>query len=212
MSTAGTVFFVFCALVALLSAVATVMFRNPIRAAMGLMVHVLALAGLYLSLHAHLIAALQLIVYAGAIVVLFVFVIMLLGPSSAHVVGATRGLLAKTFGVGLMALVTSAVAFVLIEYRPRSPEIAGCPPGAGAECNQFGGVGAVASELYKEGVVPFELISILLLVGILGAIAVARGRSAEELERLRRRRAQREGGQQEPDQRLGAEASAQSSH
>ena len=74
--------FVFFAVIAIVSAVATVAFRNPIRNAVGLFVHVLALAGLYITLSAHFLTAVQLIVYVGAVVVLFVFVIMLLGPAS----------------------------------------------------------------------------------------------------------------------------------
>ena len=65
---------------ALITAAGTVLMQNPIRAAVSLLAHIVSLAALYLSLHAHFLAALQLIVYAGAVVVLFIFVIMLIGP------------------------------------------------------------------------------------------------------------------------------------
>lgn len=68
-----------CGALALITALGTIAARSPLRSAMALLFHIIALAGLYLSLHAHVLAAMQLLVYAGAVVVLFVFVIMLLG-------------------------------------------------------------------------------------------------------------------------------------
>jgi hypothetical protein len=82
LSTSGQVLFVVAAIIALVSAVVTVTQRSPLRAAMGLLLHIVSLAALYLSLHAHLLAAIQMLVYAGAVVVLFVFVIMLIGPGA----------------------------------------------------------------------------------------------------------------------------------
>ena len=78
----GLSFFGVCAVVALVGALSTVLAKNPIRSAMGLLLTISGIAGLYLALHAQLLAALQLIVYAGAVVILFVFVIMLLGPDA----------------------------------------------------------------------------------------------------------------------------------
>lgn len=83
MSSLATVYFYACAALALGGALAVVVSRNPIRSAMGLLLLILSVAGLFLALHAEFLAAIQLIVYAGAIVVLFLFVIMLLGPSAA---------------------------------------------------------------------------------------------------------------------------------
>ena len=75
-------FFGACALACTLGAAATVFAKNPIRGAMGLLLCIAGIAGLFLSLHAQFLAAIQLIVYAGAVVILFVFVIMLLGPDA----------------------------------------------------------------------------------------------------------------------------------
>jgi NADH-quinone oxidoreductase subunit J len=200
-SVAGQVLFWLCAVGAVLSALMTVSMRSPIRAAVGLLLHILSLAGLYLGLHAHLLAAIQLIVYAGATVVLFVFVIMLIGPSSESI-GDQRGLLVRTFAGGLMAMVVGAVAFAVIEYAP--PLAAGarlsCPPGQ-AECGQFGGVHALGESLYVGAALPFELVSVLLLVAIVGAIAVARGRTPEE----RAASAAKEGAATRPPRRLSAD-------
>src|ERR1700758_4232670 len=82
MATLGLVYFYACAAAAVIGALAVVLSKNPIRGAMGLLLMILSIAGLFLALHAQFLAAVQLIVYAGAIVVLFLFVIMLLGPSA----------------------------------------------------------------------------------------------------------------------------------
>jgi NADH-quinone oxidoreductase subunit J len=179
-SVAGQLLFWVCAVAAVLSALMTVSMRSPIRAAVGLLIHIISLAGLYLGLHAHLLAAIQLIVYAGAVVVLFIFVIMLIGPTS-ETIGDQKGLIVRTFAGGLMSMIAGAVTFAVIEYTPAVGEGArlSCPPGQ-AECGQFGGVHALGQELYVGAALPFELISVLLLVAIVGAIAVARGRTADE--------------------------------
>lgn len=191
MSVAGTALFGFCGLLALLSALGTIIVKSPIRAAMSLFVHILALSGLFLTLHAHLLAALQVLVYAGAVVVLFVFVIMLIGPGVDDP-PTTRGLVTRTAAAAIMGVLTLAFAAALAVQTPERALIEACAPGEGAECNQFGGVGGFSAELFKAGVVPFELISILLTVAIVGAIAVARGRSAQEVAIARKRRLERE--------------------
>jgi NADH-quinone oxidoreductase subunit J len=78
-----------------------------------------------------------------------------------------------------MAGVMISIAAGIGGIMPETPAIAGCANGA-PECSQFGGVRGVAQALYKDAALPFELVSILLLVAILGAIAVARGRSLGE--------------------------------
>lgn len=194
MSILGTALFLVMGFFALLSAVGTVVVKSPIRAAMSLFVHILALSGLFLTLHAHLLAALQVLVYAGAVVVLFVFVIMLIGPAVSDP-PTTRGLVTRGAAAALMGILTLAFGSTLALFAPVKPLIAACEPGAGAECDQFGGVGGFSNELFESGVVPFELISILLTVAIVGAIAVARQRSAKEADDARKRRLDHEAAQ-----------------
>jgi len=179
MSTAGTFFFWITTIVAVLSAFGAIASRTPIRAALSLLAHILALAGLYLTLHAHLLGAMQLIVYAGAVVVLFVFVIMLIGPTEEPRIPGVEGAIPRALALCLMAAVAVTVAGGVGAYHPAAPVIEGCPPGI-VECDQFGGVRGVARVLYGEAVVPFELVSVLLLVAILGAITVARGHAARK--------------------------------
>src|SRR5262245_52222411 len=82
MNTVEFIFFGLAAVLVLLGGIATVAARNPIRGAMGLLTTIVGIAGMFLLLSAEFLAAIQILVYAGAVVVLFLFVIMLLGPSA----------------------------------------------------------------------------------------------------------------------------------
>lgn len=213
MGNAGTALFLVCGMIALVAACGTVIVKSPIRAAMCLLVHITALAGIFLTLHAHVLAALQVIVYAGAVVVLFVFVIMLIGPAVPEHT-TSRGLITKGVGASLMGVIALAVAANLLGDTPDRPPVATCAPGV-AECSQFGGVFGFSQALFVDGVVPFELISILLTVAIVGAIAVARGRSAQDVEEARRREAERkakEDADRAREQKLAAEVAAHGGH
>jgi NADH-quinone oxidoreductase subunit J len=168
MSLMAQIYFYGCALAALAGALTTVVNPNPIRGAMGLLLMILSIAGLFLALHAQFLAAIQLIVYAGAIVVLFIFVIMLLGPS-AMAPRDHRGRLPRVIGGGLFAL--SAIgAMALVTHggkvAARLPHVE----------EDFGGVDAFGRMLFSYGLVPFELSSALLMVAVIGAVAVARGK------------------------------------
>ncbi|QQR91640.1 MAG: NADH-quinone oxidoreductase subunit J [Myxococcales bacterium] len=207
-------YFYICALVALGSALATVSVRSPLRAAMALLLHIITLAGLYLMLHAQMLAALQLLVYAGAVVVLFVFVIMLVGPS-AVIEGTERGVIVRSMAVSAMLLVTVALAFSMANIKREAGAIKGCIESPSSDCATFGGVRAFSQELFGTShggviragaLVPFELISILLLVAIVGAIAVARGRSRAEIKALEDRRAELAQGDTKHTQPLSSSA------
>jgi NADH-quinone oxidoreductase subunit J len=167
----GEIYFYVCAAAALAGALAVVIARNPIRSVMGLLLLILSVAGLFLSLNAQFLAATQLIVYAGAIVVLFLFVIMLLGPN-ATTPRDSRGLIVRVFGGGLFALAgfgaLGAVARATLAAKGRMPT----PPVAPS----FGGIDAFGTVLFADALVPFEISSALLMVAVVGALAVARGR------------------------------------
>jgi NADH-quinone oxidoreductase subunit J len=152
----------------------TITQKNPIRAAFALLVHIFALAGLFVGLQGHFLAVIQLIVYAGAVVVLFIFTIMYIGPDPQSD-SVPRISIVKLFSIAGMVLVTSSIAYFLSDYNPTIAEMPTCAEGV-AECGQFGGVEAFSAALFRDGVVPFELISILLTVAVVGAIMVARGR------------------------------------
>jgi NADH-quinone oxidoreductase subunit J len=169
--TVGNVFFALCSIAALVGALCTVLAKNPIRGAMGLLLTIVGIAGLFLKLNAQFLAAIQLIVYAGAVVVLIVFVIMLLGPDAGHVKekGEAKAKLARAFAGVLMAGI-SLVTLVLVLRA------AGKPARFGFVGPTHGSVEAVGQQLFTKAVVPFELATALLIVAVVGAIAVARSR------------------------------------
>ena len=171
MITAGTIYFYACALLALAGAIGVVASKNPIRGAMGLLLLILSVAGLFLALHAQFLAAIQLIVYAGAIVILFLFVIMLLGPS-ASTPSDRRGIAARIFGGGLFGLAGLAALWAVVSAAMASPHAMPMP----VPDDSFGGIDAFGSVLFADALVPFEISSALLMVAVVGAIAVAKGR------------------------------------
>lgn len=170
--TSGSLLFILCTVVCVVGALSTVFSRSPIRAAVGLLATILGIAGLFLNLSAEFLAAIQLIVYAGAVVVLFVFVIMLLGDDAAPQSVSHRSRNAKLVGGGLMALLALGVVIVLAPA-----------PGAATRFTpvvaDYGTVEAVGLLLFSKGIVPFEIATALLIVAVVGAIAVARGHQGE---------------------------------
>lgn len=172
MGTANFALFGVCAFFAVTGAVITVSARRPLRAAVALLVNIISLAGLYLTLSAHLLAAIQLLVYAGAVVVLFIFVIMLIGPAS-ELKGPGEALPARTLAIAIMTMITGTIAFSLADAAGNWYALRQHP--------DYGTVEAVGAELYARAVVPFEIVSITLLIAIVGAVAIARHRTAEEV-------------------------------
>jgi NADH-quinone oxidoreductase subunit J len=161
---AEIVFFWIFAVPLMISALGVVFARNPVYAAMSLVSAFFFLAGIYILLTAHLIAFLQIIVYAGAIVVLFLFVIMLLSLSDAEL-GFDKITAMKWVGIagglGVFGLVIRAIAEVPIQQmRPVAAD--------------FGTVKAVGKLLFTQYLLPFEATSVLLLVAIVGAVVVAK--------------------------------------
>ncbi|MEO8200493.1 MAG: NADH-quinone oxidoreductase subunit J [Gemmatimonadota bacterium] len=179
--------FYFFAVVAILSALLCILQRNPISAALWLVSTMFCLAAIYVLLNAPFIAAIQVLVYAGAVMVLFLFVIMLLNLGRAR--SDLRG-----FAFWMLALlvvgVLAARLLPLINYTPErltleysrsemlaNPDLVFPAGRAGIEATQAQGVvGAVAQPLFESYLVPFEITSILLLVAIVGAVVLAKRR------------------------------------
>ncbi|HEV8550622.1 MAG TPA: NADH-quinone oxidoreductase subunit J [Polyangiaceae bacterium] len=164
----GQLFFVVMAALSLGGALVTVAARNPIRSAVGLLVTIMGIAGLFLELHAQFMAAIQLIVYAGAVVVLFVFVVMLLGPDASKTPsGPPRGWAARAFGGAVMALLALVGGAFALGARQTATPFAPVAP-------EHGSVELVGKQMFTSTLVPFELTTALLIVAVVGAIAVAR--------------------------------------
>lgn len=162
MTGALVIFFVLAAL-AVLGAVSLILQKHPIHSALSLIVVMVALAGLYLLLGSEFVAAVQIIVYGGAIMVLFIFVIMLLNDGEEERTNFSK--LATFAGIPLALAIAGLVGAAIVHSHPEMPA---------ATAN-----GAVTSTktlsmlIFTEFVYPFELTSFLILVAILGAIVLA---------------------------------------
>ena len=151
-----------------LTALGVLIARSPVYAAMNLVAAFFCLAGIYVLLTAHLIAFMQILVYAGAVMVLFLFVIMLLSLGDEHLQPERRRVM-QYVGVGGALGVLS----VLVAAISRVPDQAMGPL---ANPDKFGTVKAVGQVLYTQFLLPFEVTSLLLLVAIVGAVVVAKER------------------------------------
>ena len=167
-----TIFWAFAA-IAVGSALLCVTRRSPIASALWLVLTLFALAALFVILDAQFIAVLQVLVYAGAIMVLFLFVIMLLnlgraGPSDRK--GWLAWAVAAVLGAGLLVRLAG-----LARAGGGPPAAIQLPEGAMAQLQQQQGmVGAVARPLFETYLVPFEITSLLLLAAIVGAVVLAK--------------------------------------
>jgi NADH-quinone oxidoreductase subunit J len=158
------IFFIF-AVPLVVTALGVLVARSPVYAAMNLVAAFFFMAGIYVLLTAHLIAFMQILVYAGAVMVLFLFVIMLLSLGDEVVRERKRAMqwLGVVGAVAIAAVLASAIA--------RAAD-----PGLRAVGATFGTVKAVGAVLFTEFLLPFEATSLLLLVAIVGAVVVAKER------------------------------------
>ena len=161
--TAELILFIVFAAVAVMAAVNLIVQRHPIHSALSLIVVMVALAALYLLLGAELLAAVQIIVYAGAIMVLFVFVIMLLNAGEEERTEFSHA--AKFLGVPLGVALTA-----MLVYRMS----ANVPAGIARAAEKEDQTRALSRLLFTNFMFPFELTSVLILIAILGAVVLAR--------------------------------------
>jgi len=177
--TLGSTYFVLCAIACIAGALVTVVSRNPVRGVLGLLLTIVGISGLYIKLHAQFLAAIQLIVYAGAVVVLFVFVLMLLGTDATDRSTTRRSLVARTAGgLGLFVIVT------LGAWRALQVYARGAIGKFGALPDDFGSVKGVGQQLFGDALLPFELATALLIVAVVGAIAVAQSGKKASVKKL----------------------------
>ena len=136
--------------------------RHPINSALSLIAVMGALAGEYLLLGAEFVAAVQVIVYAGAIMVLFVFVIMLLNAGEEEETKGSR--VAFLFGIPGMLIAGVLVAWIMLRHSQTAAVPIGALPGPPAE---------IAQLLFHNFLLPFEVTSVLILIAIMGAVVLA---------------------------------------
>jgi len=158
-----------------LLALAVVLAKNPVRSALALVAVMGLLAVFFAFLQAHLLAALQIIVYAGAIMVLFLFVITLLNLESDHGVMEKPKMTAMGFGAG--AVLAGGLAMALSRLVGPAARGTTLPEG-------FGTTVVLARQLFDRYLVAFELTSLLLLVAVVGSVVLAKRTSAENAEEV----------------------------
>ena len=160
-------FFYFLSALALISGVLVITRKNPVHSAIALIFTLLSLAGLYLMLYAPFVAGVQIILYAGGIMVLFLFVIMLVSVGRVE----RESQFNQQWLLGIAATAVLGVLFILVYSRGKSvfPErVVQLPEQLNTQ--------QVAVWLYGTYMLPFEIASLLLLVAIVGAVVMAKKR------------------------------------
>ena len=165
--------FVCAALMVLVGAAGVILRANPVHAAMSLVLTLFGVAVLFVQQGAHFLAAVQVIVYAGAIVVLFLFVIMLLGVDraenlSVEPLGGQR-VIAGIVGVGMAGLLTAAVV-----TSRSAVGFSGSGLAAMSAENPDANIKELANTIFSDHVFAFEITSVLLLVAVVGTVILAR--------------------------------------
>jgi NADH-quinone oxidoreductase subunit J len=158
------ILFIILGAICVAGAINLVVQRHPLYSALSLVVVMGALAGVYLLLGAEFLAAIQVIVYAGAIMVLFVFVIMLLNAGEEE---HTRGSkIALLFGAPSLVVLSVATTWIALHSNPSGDQV-----GIGS---LYGSGKTIGRLLFGEFLLPFEITSILILIAIMGAVVLAR--------------------------------------
>jgi NADH-quinone oxidoreductase subunit J len=172
-----TILFVVFALIALGGAIGVVISRNPVHSALWLVGTLLSIAALFVLQKAYLLSAVQVIVYASAIVVLFLFVIMLLGVDREESLGDPLRI-QRPLAIALGLIVFALIVGLMGNHWATGASTVTGPLSGG----QGGNVEHVARALFTTYLWPFELTSALLVVGVVGGVALARRSNAEEEE------------------------------
>lgn len=172
-------FFALIALVAVVAGVAMIVARNSVHSALFLVLNFFCLAILYLTLNAEFLAAVQIVVYAGAIMVLFLFVITLLNPGEEERDRLSwQRPLALAFGLALLVEVallfrSGTIRAALGAFPPAKPFAEQLSAAAGG-VQPTGNTQAVGIELFTTYLLPFEVTSVLLLLAVIGAVVLAK--------------------------------------
>jgi len=168
---AELVLFVILAVVAVATAVAVVVSKNPVYAVLFLVINFFALAMFYIVLAAQFIAFLQILIYAGAIMVLFLFVVMMLNLTGAIENVQDRLPLQRRAAV-VLALVLIVEAGVIATTGAFRQAAVPAPVGG-----NFGTSGPIGAKLFSDYLLPFELTSVLLLIAMVGSVVLTRRRT-----------------------------------
>ncbi|MBZ5506321.1 MAG: NADH-quinone oxidoreductase subunit J [Acidobacteriia bacterium] len=162
------VLFIVFGLICVAGAINLLLQRHPINSALSLVVVMASLALIYLLLGAEFVAAIQVIVYAGAIMVLFVFVIMLLNAGEEERTRGSR--VALILGVPGVIILAATVGWLLVTGSGQLGSVT-------IASSDFGETHAIARLLFKDFLLPFEITSVLILIAIMGAVVLGKRES-----------------------------------
>jgi len=163
------VLFIVFAAVALASALNILLQRNPLHGALSLIATLASLSAIYVTLHAQFLAAIQIVVYAGAIMVLFVFVIMLLNvPKDQPQIEKQKWL--RYLAIPFAGLLIAEMFYVIRSIKPMTLR---ATPADGAG-DAVGTVSSIGKALFTDYLLPFEVTSVLILMAVVGAMVLAR--------------------------------------
>ena len=166
-----TVVFFALAALAVGCALLLVLFRNPVYSALSLVGTLFSIAGLFVLLDAHFLAAVQIIVYAGAIMVLFLFVIMLLNLGSADSLDAIPGRFRQWAVIFLSAILVAHLGWMSLRHMRGGP--------IENEALATSNVPYIGKLLYTDFLLPFEITSLILLVALIGVVVLVKRESSK---------------------------------
>ncbi len=175
--TAGWLFVVFAAL-ALGAAIAVVVARNPVHSALYLLLSFVLVACIFILQQAEFVGAVQMLVYAGGIMVLFLFVVMLVNPRTVQTTKSFQ----HQWDVALVLFPIFLIPFAYILWTDKLPDVAANPDALRMVRGKLAGnTEAVAWSLFRDYLLPFEIASVFLLVAMIGAVVLGK-RSLEKMD------------------------------
>jgi NADH-quinone oxidoreductase subunit J len=164
------------AIMSLAGAVGVLVSRNPVHAALSLVLTLFGIAVLFVAQEAHFLAAVQVIVYAGAIVVLFLFVIMLLGVDKADVATTPDRFKSWRPFVVVLGLAAGGLVIALAKWNW---DATGAPSLSGPASGDASNIERLAESIFTQYLLPFEATSLLLVIAVVAAVVLARRPSYE---------------------------------
>ena len=172
--TAQVIAFFVLATVAVASALGVISFRNPIYSMLSLILNLLSLAFFFLMLESIFIAAIQVLIYAGAVMVLFLFVVTMLTPEGGGISGPDRLRWQWAAGLGLGVILAAGLIIALLNGSIAAGAKAAGMDGLAQAVSRFGNTEAFGQALFHGFSVPFEVTGVLLVIAVLGAVVLSR--------------------------------------
>ena len=170
MTVDGSWYLILAAVLFSIGAIGVITMKNPVHAALGLVLTLFGVAVQFVAMEAHFLAAVQVIVYAGAIVVLFLFVIMLLGVDREEAVEVEelKGQRPLAVGIGVLVLLLVLLLARVNEWATGTPAARGLANGPGENVEKLG------RSIFTDFLLPFEVTAVLLVIAVVGAVVLAR--------------------------------------